>query len=155
MSATSNPYYQLPGGADLPGDVRVSDTADASKTAAGGWAASPACVYAATYGLTTRLCKQYGTSGGNFTIRFTTMSKERTYFTIFAIDQDGRFAGINVTLNVHINQFLCNTFLNNNLAVKSSNMIVGDPNLINITLNNDYAWGNVWVFPSADVTSIS
>lgn len=44
MSATRNPYYQLPGGAELPGDVRVSDTADASKTAAGGWAASPAAV---------------------------------------------------------------------------------------------------------------
>nr|DAG89111.1 MAG TPA: hypothetical protein [Ackermannviridae sp.] len=44
MSATHNPYYQLPGGADLPGDVRVSDTADASKTAARGWAASPAAV---------------------------------------------------------------------------------------------------------------
>ena len=44
MSATRNPYYQLPGGADLSGDVRVSDTADASKTAAGGWAASPAAV---------------------------------------------------------------------------------------------------------------
>lgn len=44
MSATRNPYYQLPGGADLPGDVRVSDTPDASKTAADGWAASPAAV---------------------------------------------------------------------------------------------------------------
>lgn len=44
MSATRNPYYQLPGGAEMPGDVRVSDTADASKTAAGGWAASPAAV---------------------------------------------------------------------------------------------------------------
>lgn len=44
MSATRNPYYQLPGGAELPGDVRVSDTADASKTAADGWAASPAAV---------------------------------------------------------------------------------------------------------------
>lgn len=44
MSATRNPYYQLPGGAELPGDVLVSDTADASKTAAGGWAASPAAV---------------------------------------------------------------------------------------------------------------
>lgn len=44
MSATRNPYYQLPGGADLPGDVRVSDTADPTKTAAGGWAASPAAV---------------------------------------------------------------------------------------------------------------
>lgn len=44
MSATRNPFYQLPGGADLPGDVRVSDTPDESKTAAGGWAASPAAV---------------------------------------------------------------------------------------------------------------
>lgn len=48
MSATRNPFYQLPGGADLPGDVRVSDTADANKTAADGWAASPAAVAAAT-----------------------------------------------------------------------------------------------------------
>lgn len=47
MSATRNPYYQLPGGTELPGDVRVSDTADANKTAAGGWAASPAAVAAA------------------------------------------------------------------------------------------------------------
>lgn len=44
MNATRNPFYQLPGGADLPGDVRVSDTPDASKTAADGWAASPAAV---------------------------------------------------------------------------------------------------------------
>ena len=44
MSATRNPFYQLPGGAELPGDVRVSDTPDASKTAADGWAASPAAV---------------------------------------------------------------------------------------------------------------
>lgn len=44
MSAIRNPYYQLLGGTDLPGDVRVSDTADASKTAANGWAASPAAV---------------------------------------------------------------------------------------------------------------
>lgn len=44
MSATRNPYYQLPGGTELPGDVRVSDTADPTKTAAGGWAASPAAV---------------------------------------------------------------------------------------------------------------
>lgn len=44
MSATRNPFYQLPGNADIPGDVRVSDTADASKTAADGWAASPAAV---------------------------------------------------------------------------------------------------------------
>lgn len=48
MSATRNPFYQLPGGADIPGDVRVSDTADDSKTAADGWAASPAAVAAAT-----------------------------------------------------------------------------------------------------------
>lgn len=44
MSATHNPFYQLPGGSDLPGDVRVSDTPDDSKTAADGWAASPAAV---------------------------------------------------------------------------------------------------------------
>lgn len=44
MSAIRNPYYQLPGGADIAGDVRVSDIADASKTAADGWAASPAAV---------------------------------------------------------------------------------------------------------------
>lgn len=44
MSATRNPFYQLPGNADIPGDVRVSDTPDESKTAAAGWAASPAAV---------------------------------------------------------------------------------------------------------------
>lgn len=47
MSVTRNPFYQLPGGANLPGDVRVSDTADANKTASDGWAASPAAVASA------------------------------------------------------------------------------------------------------------
>lgn len=44
MSATRNPYYQLLGGTELPGDVRVSDSPDATKTATDGWAASPAAV---------------------------------------------------------------------------------------------------------------
>lgn len=155
MSATRNPFYQLPGGADLPGDVRVSDTADVTKTAADGWAASPACVYATSYGLTTRLCKQYNTGGGNFTIRFTTASGERTYFIIFAVDQGNHLAGISIVANVNSNQFSCNTFLDSNLSVKSSSMTIGNPNVINIALSNDYAWGKVYVFPSEDVTSIS
>lgn len=56
MSGAQNPYYQLPGGADLPGDVRVSDTADATKTAADGWAASPSAVASI---VTTRDCSSY------------------------------------------------------------------------------------------------
>lgn len=138
-----------------PKSIQISDVVDAGKTASDEIAASPACAYATAYGLTTKLCKHYGTSGGNFTIRFTTISGERTYFTIFVIDQGNHFAGIAVTLNVHSNQFSCNTFLNNNLTVESSSMTVGNPNTINIALSNDYAWGHVWVFPSDDVTSIS
>ena len=44
MSATRNPFYQLPGNADIPGDVRVTDTPDSTKLANQGWAASPAAV---------------------------------------------------------------------------------------------------------------
>lgn len=44
MSATRNPYYKLPGNADIPGDVRVTDMPDFTKLANQGWAASPAAV---------------------------------------------------------------------------------------------------------------
>lgn len=75
MSATRNPYYQLPGGADLPGDVRVSDTADATKTAADGWAASPAAVAAAVPEM------EYGTWKSSNTISNNDMVKINISFT--------------------------------------------------------------------------
>ena len=84
MSATRNPFYQLPGGADLPGDVRVSDTADASKTAADGWAASPAAVESI---VTTRDCSsnvKIANSGDNLkNLRATITGKvAQFYFNI-------------------------------------------------------------------------
>lgn len=45
MSATKNPYYRIPGGAALPGDVKLTDTADASLTADKGVAATPKMVH--------------------------------------------------------------------------------------------------------------
>lgn len=46
MSAIRNSFYQLPCNADIPGDVRVTDTPDSTKLANQGWAASPAAVNA-------------------------------------------------------------------------------------------------------------
>lgn len=45
MSATRNPYYRIPGGATLPGDVKLTDTADANLTADKGVAATPKMVH--------------------------------------------------------------------------------------------------------------
>lgn len=45
MSATKNPYYRIPGGSTLPGDVKLTDTADASLTADKGVAATPKMVH--------------------------------------------------------------------------------------------------------------
>lgn len=45
MNATRNPYYRIPGGATLPGDVKLTDTADASLTADKGVAATPKMVH--------------------------------------------------------------------------------------------------------------
>ena len=81
MSATRNPYYQLPGGADLPGDVRVSDTADASKTAADGWAASPAAV-ASVFG-NYKLLKDGGTISD-----FNISDRSAGMFLYFEFDQN-------------------------------------------------------------------
>ena len=44
MSAVKNPLCQMPGGATLPGDVKLTDTADASLTADKGVAATPKMV---------------------------------------------------------------------------------------------------------------
>ena len=100
MSATRNPYYQLPGNADIPGDVRVSDTADPTKTAAGGWAASPAAVQSVgkLANVHTHYFDVHDDSSTSFTFHFKVNKNAagdsfRAVFLVFCAHQSGNVSG--------------------------------------------------------------
>ena len=154
MSAARNPYYQLPGGADLPGDVRVSDTADASKTAAGGWAASPAAV-ASVVTILSNLLHRLSTDNNSASFKYKSTGGLRSTFILISISQ-----GSGICFNslvVHIND---GSHASTELAVKDlsiSNIAVnksGDIYTVNITYDRSGVWGVLFVIPSEDVILI-
>lgn len=154
MSATRNPYYQLPGGADLPGDVRVSDTADASKTAADGWAASPAAVASVVTTLS-NLLHRLSTDNNSASFKYKSTGGLRSTFILISISQS---SGICFnSLVVHIDD---GSHASTELAVKDisiSNIAVsksGDIYTVNITYDRYGVWGALFVIPSEDVVFI-
>lgn len=133
MSATRNPYYQLPGGADLPGDVRVSDTEDAAKTAAGGWAASPAAV------AKTQTYHKYTdhSAEGNATII-------DNYNSIFV-------TGRNVDVYIGIN--VGNTPGSGATLIKNAPKPVANYALATFVASNGALRGFGWIAPNGDIAS--
>lgn len=133
MSATRNPYYQLPGGADMPGDVRVSDTADANKTAAGGWAASPAAV------AKTQSYHKYTdhSAGSNVSI-----INDANYIFV---------TGKNVDVYIGVN--LNKTFGYGETVIKNVPKPVSTYALATFVANNGALQGFSWITPGGDILS--
>ena len=154
MSATRNPFYQLPGGADLPGDVRVSDTADASKTAADGWAASPAAVASVATTLS-HLIYRLSTGDNRTSFKYKSTGDLRNTFVLISNSQlsgtcfnslvvyteDGRNASTELGAN--------GLSISNITTSKS-----GDIYTVNITYDRYGVWGALFVIPSENVVFI-
>ena len=153
-SATRNPYYQLPGGADLPGDVRVSDTPDASKTAAGGWAASPAAV-ASIENLTHVIAPNFGTDGNSVTFYVKFSASARHYLICFSESQGSGLSAVSIVINSSSGNTVFTEFVSSGL--KTTAVTVETYNgyyKIILTYNSNYVYGRVTILPSANVLEI-
>ena len=154
MSATRNPYYQLPGGADLPGDVRVSDIADASKTAAGGWAASPAAVASAAVTLSGLVCRfDIGSNSVHF--KFTPSFGTRASFVLISIMQGSGICCDSLVVHNIDGASAYTEFVSKGLSAKTIVTSMSG-NIIDVTVNYVYdnVWGHLIVIPSGNVTNI-
>ena len=154
MSATRNPFYQLPGGADLSGDVRVSDTPDATKTAAGSWAASPAAVANAVTTLSSLVCR-FDIGDNSVHFKFTPTFGMRSSFVLISITQSSGICCDSLIVHNNDGTNAYTEFVSNDLSV---NKIVTSMsgNIIDVTISyaNNGVWGHLFVIPSDNVTSI-
>lgn len=154
MSATRNPYYQLPGGADLPGDVRVSDTADASKTAAGGWAASPAAVASVAATLSSLVCR-FDTGDNTVHFKFTPTFGTRASFVLISITQSSGICCDSLIVHNFDGTSAYTEFVSNGLSVNKIVTSMSE-NIIDVSIGyaNNGVWGHLFVIPSDNVTNI-
>lgn len=154
MSATRNPYYQLPGGADLPGDVRVSDIADARKTAADGWAASPAAVASVVTTLS-NLLHRLSTDNNSASFKYKSTGGLRSTFILISISQSSGICFNSLVVHIEDGSHASTELAVNNLSI--SNIAVsksGDIDTVNITYDRYGVWGALFVIPSEDVIFI-
>ena len=155
MSATRNPYYQLPCVADLPGDVRVSDTADPTKTAADGWAASPAAVASVATALSS-LVRNFGIgdNSAHFKCRLD-INGLRSSFVLISIGQSSGICLNSLVVRIKDGSNASTELWHNDLYI--SNIVTsksGDIFTVDITYDRSSIWGELFVIPSRDVTFI-
>lgn len=154
MSATRNPYYQLLGGTELPGDVRVSDTADPTKTAAGGWAASPAAVASAAAALS-HLIYRLSTGNNNTSFKYKSAGGLRSTFILISTSQGSGICLNNLIVHMEDGSSASTELSSKGLSI--SNIVTnksGDIFTVDITYDRYGVWGELFVIPSRDVTFI-
>nr|DAG29249.1 MAG TPA: hypothetical protein [Caudoviricetes sp.] len=154
MNATRNPFYQLPGGADLPGDVRVNDTADATKTAADGWAASPAAVARVSTALSYLIYKA-NEENNSASFKYKSVGGLRSTFILISTSQSSGICLNSLVVHIDDGSNASTELGSNNLSI--SNIVVsksGDIFTVDITYDRYDVWGELFVIPSRDVTFI-
>ena len=154
MSATRNPYYQLPGNADIPGDVRVSDTADASKTAAGGWAASPAAV-ASVAATLSHLIYRLSTGNNSISFKYKSAGGLRSTFILISTSQGSGICLNSLVVKIEDGSHTSTELGSNGLSIsKIDTRKSGDIFTVNITYDRYGVWGELFAILSKDITFI-
>ena len=154
MSATRNPYYQLPGGDDIPGDVRVSDTADATKTAADGWAASPAAVASAAATLS-RLVHRLSTGNNDISFKYKSAGGLRSTFILISTGQSSGICLNSLVVKIEDGSHTSTELGAKGLSIsKIDTSKSGDIYTVNITYDRYGVWGEIFIIPSRDVIFI-
>lgn len=154
MSAPRNPFYQLPGGADLPGDVRVSDTPDATKTAADGWAASPAAVASVVTTLS-NLLHRLSTDDNSASFKYKSTGGLRSTFILISTSQSSGICLNSLVVHIDDGSNASTELGSNGLSI--SNIVTsksGDTFTVDITYDRYGVWGELFVIPSRDITFI-
>lgn len=135
-------------------DVRITDTVDAEKTAAGGWAASPAAVASAAAALS-RLIYRLDVGDHSVSFKFKSIDGLRSTFVLISIDQS---AGICLnSLVVYLNDGSNSWSELNSKGLSISNIVTsksGDIFTVDITYDKYSVWGVLYVIPTVGATFI-
>lgn len=154
MSATRNPYYQLPGNADIPGDVRVTDTPDSTKLANQGWAASPAAVASAVATLY-HLVYRLSTGNNNMSFKYKSTGGLRSTFVFISTDQGSGICFNSLVVHMEDGSSASTELGANGLSISSIDTSKsGDIYTVHITYNKYGVWGELFIIPSRDVIFI-
>lgn len=155
MSATRNPYYQLPGNADIPGDVRVTDTPDSTKLANQGWAASPAAVASAAATLS-HLVHRLSTGNNNTSFKYKSVDYVlRSTFILISTNQSSGICFNSLIVHIDDGSHALTELGANGLSISKIDISKsGDIYTVNITYDRYGVWGELFVIPSRDVVFI-
>ena len=134
--------------------INISDTADANKTAAGGWAASPAAVASAAVTLSSLVCR-FDIGDNSVHFKFTPTFGLRASFVLISIAQGSGICCDSLIVHNSDGTNAYTEFVSNGLSVKKIDTSISG-NIIDITISYTYSgvWGHLFVFPSDNVTNI-
>lgn len=134
--------------------INISDTADANKTAADGWAASPAAVASAAATLSSLVCR-FDIGDNSVHFKFTPTFGRRASFVLISIMQGSGTCCNSLVVHNDDGTNASTEFVSNGLSV---NKIVTSKsgNIIDVTISYVYnsVWGHLFVIPSDNVTNI-
>lgn len=134
--------------------INISDTADATKTAAGGWAASPAAVASAAVTLSSLVCR-FDIGDNSVHFKFTPTFGLRASFVLISITQSSGVCCSSLVVHNDDGTNACTEFVSNGLSV---NKIVtsksGDIIDVSISYTYNSVWGHLFVFSSDNITNI-
>lgn len=154
MSATRNPYYQLPGNADIPGDVRVTDTPDSTKLANQGWAASPAAVASAAATLS-HLVHRLSTGNNNMSFKYKSTGGLRSTFIFISTDQSSGICFNSLVVHMEDGSSASTELGAKGLSISNIDTSKSsDTYTVNITYSKYGVWGELFIIPSRDVIFI-
>ena len=135
-------------------NVRISDMADANKTAADGWAASPAAVAGVATALS-HLIYRLSTGNNSASFKYKSAGGIRSTFILISSSQNAGICLNNLVVRIdngsNVSTELGSTRISISKIVTSKS---GDIFTVNITYDRPDIWGELFVIPSRDVTFI-
>ena len=137
-------------------DVRITDTIDAGKTAAGGWAASPAALASVAASLSSLICNfSIGDNSAHFKCRLD-INELRSSFVLISIGQSSGICLNSLVVYTNDGSSASTELWHNDLSI--SNIVTsksGDMFTVDITYDRSNIWGELFVIPSRNVQSIN
>ena len=134
--------------------INISDTADASKTAAGGWAASPAAVASVAATLSSLVCR-FDIGDNSVHFKFTPTFGIRSGFVLISINQSSGICCDSPIVHNNDGTSAYTEAVSKSLSAKEI-VTSKSGNIIDVTISYTYnsIWGHLFVIPSDNVTNI-
>lgn len=135
--------------------INISDTPDATKTAAGCWAASPAALASVVTSLSSLICDfSIGDNSAHFKCKLN-INERRSSFVLISIGQSSGICLNSLVVHIDDGSHASTELWHNDLTI--SNIVIsksGDIFTVDITYSRSSIWGELFVIPSRNVLSI-